>query len=98
DEHAGQNRLGVALRQELYHEGHGFAEDIAVDLEPHGRSLVVGRLLHARGVTHCRGSHAIPRATMHQHEALDRLATLEVIGSPFQRVHSLTMLTTVESV
>jgi len=33
--------LRIALRQKFDDEGHGFAEDIAVDLEPHGRSLVV---------------------------------------------------------
>ena len=42
DQHSGQDRLGVALRQELDDERHGFAEHIAIDVEPHWRSLDIG--------------------------------------------------------
>jgi len=39
DEHAGEDRLGVPLREQLHHERHGFAEYVAVDVELHGCSL-----------------------------------------------------------
>ena len=43
DQHARQDRLGVALRQQLHHERHSFAEDITIDVELHDRSLCSSR-------------------------------------------------------
>ena len=42
DQHTGEDRLRIALRQELDDERHGFAEHIAIDVELHGRSLDIG--------------------------------------------------------
>ena len=39
DQHAGQDRLRVALRQELDDERHGLAEHIAIDVELHWAPL-----------------------------------------------------------
>ena len=40
DEHTGQDRLRVALRQELDDERHGLAEHVAIHVELHWRSLL----------------------------------------------------------
>ena len=43
DEDSGENRLWIALRQELDDERHGLAEHIAIDVELHWRSLESSR-------------------------------------------------------
>ena len=47
DQHAGEDRLRVALRQQLDDERHGFAEHIAIDVELHGAPVVDVAGLHA---------------------------------------------------
>ena len=89
DQHAGQDRLRVALRQELDDERHGFAEHIAIDVELHGRSLDIGLgLSHASAL---RGEHPKTAARV-------RPAPFKVIGPVSLDSFSVIVLTPVETV
>ena len=91
DQHAGEDRLRVALRQELDDERHGFAEHIAIDVELHGRSLDIGLGL----------SHASARSAVAMSRDAVQTLVLRRQGDRtgfFIRYFSVMVLTPVETV